>query len=110
MAGLPDQMDAIDPTEAGGPEVLELVRRPVPRPGSGEVLIKVEAAGVNRPDILQQRGLYPPLEPRAANRLVCAEGRPTRHAADRVPVPGWATASRCFLRASGCVKSDGLTP
>ena len=60
MAGLPDQMDAIDPAEAGGPEVLELVRRPVPRPGPGEVLIKVEAAGVNRPDVLQRRGLYPP--------------------------------------------------
>ncbi|WP_431851993.1 NAD(P)H-quinone oxidoreductase [Allosphingosinicella sp.] len=53
-------MKAIDPTEAGGPEVLRLVERPVPRPGRGEVLIEVAAAGVNRPDILQRRGLYPP--------------------------------------------------
>ena len=60
MAGLPDEMDAIDPGQAGGPEVLELLRRPAPRPAAGEVLIRVEAAGVNRPDILQRRGLYPP--------------------------------------------------
>ncbi len=60
MAGIAEQMDAIDPSEAGGPEVLTLVRRPVPRPGDGEVLIEVAAAGVNRPDVLQRRGLYPP--------------------------------------------------
>lgn len=60
MADLPDEMTAIDPSEPGGPEVLQPVRRPVPRPGPGEVLIRVAAAGVNRPDILQRRGLYPP--------------------------------------------------
>jgi len=57
---LPAQMDAIDPAEAGGPEVLALVRRQVPIPGAGEVLIEVAAAGVNRPDVLQRRGFYPP--------------------------------------------------
>ncbi|HEX8526174.1 MAG TPA: NAD(P)H-quinone oxidoreductase [Allosphingosinicella sp.] len=60
MGSLAATMKAIDPTEAGGPEVLRLVERPVPRPGRGEVLIEVAAAGVNRPDILQRRGLYPP--------------------------------------------------
>jgi putative PIG3 family NAD(P)H quinone oxidoreductase len=60
VADLPDDMDAIDPAAPGGPEVLQLVRRPLPRPGPGEVLIRVAAAGVNRPDILQRRGLYPP--------------------------------------------------
>jgi putative PIG3 family NAD(P)H quinone oxidoreductase len=60
VADLPDEMNAIDPAEAGGPEVLRLVRRPVPRPGAGEVLIRVAAAGVNRPDVLQRRGFYPP--------------------------------------------------
>ena len=60
MAELPDEMDAIDPAEAGGPEVLQLVRRPVPKPGAGELLIRVAAAGVNRPDVLQRRGFYPP--------------------------------------------------
>jgi len=56
----PAEMDAIDPAEAGGPEVLALVGRPVPAPGDGEVLIEVAAAGVNRPDVLQRRGFYPP--------------------------------------------------
>ena len=60
MNELPSEMLAIDPTGPGGPEMLIPVRRPVPRPAEGEVLIKVAAAGVNRPDILQRRGLYPP--------------------------------------------------
>jgi putative PIG3 family NAD(P)H quinone oxidoreductase len=57
---LPQAMTAIDPVGPGGPEMLVAVQRPVPRPGPGEVLIRVAAAGVNRPDILQRRGLYPP--------------------------------------------------
>jgi NADPH:quinone reductase len=60
MATLPEMMIAIDPESAGGPDVLRLVERPVPRPGPGELLVKVEAAGVNRPDVMQRRGLYPP--------------------------------------------------
>jgi NADPH:quinone reductase len=57
---IPERMIAIDPAEAGGPEVLAPVERPVPRPGAGELLIRVAAAGVNRPDVLQRRGFYPP--------------------------------------------------
>jgi putative PIG3 family NAD(P)H quinone oxidoreductase len=53
-------MIAIDPAQAGGPEVLQPVERPVPVPGPGEVLIRVAAAGVNRPDVMQRLGLYPP--------------------------------------------------
>ena len=60
MADIPDEMMAIDPAGPGGPEVLVAVSRPVPEPGPDEVLIKVAAAGVNRPDVLQRRGLYPP--------------------------------------------------
>jgi len=60
MAALPKEMLAIDPESPGGPEVLVAVRRPVPAPGPGEVLIRVAAAGVNRPDVVQRRGLYPP--------------------------------------------------
>jgi putative PIG3 family NAD(P)H quinone oxidoreductase len=60
MSDLPGRMTAIDPDASGGPEVLRPVEREVPRPGPGEVLIEVHAAGVNRPDILQRRGLYPP--------------------------------------------------
>ena len=57
---IPATMHAIDPSEPGGPEVLRLVERPVPRPGASEVLIRVAAAGVNRPDVLQRKGGYPP--------------------------------------------------
>ncbi|NJM12692.1 MAG: NAD(P)H-quinone oxidoreductase [Synechococcaceae cyanobacterium SM1_2_3] len=53
-------MIAIEITEPGGPEKLVPTRRPVPQPASGEVLIKVAAAGVNRPDCLQRQGSYPP--------------------------------------------------
>lgn len=57
---LPELMTAIDPAQPGGPEVLVPVERPVPVPGPGEVLIRVAAAGVNRPDVLQRMGGYPP--------------------------------------------------
>lgn len=60
MTTRPAAMMAIDPETAGGPEVLVPVERPVPVPGAGEVLIRVEAAGVNRADLLQRRGHYPP--------------------------------------------------
>jgi putative PIG3 family NAD(P)H quinone oxidoreductase len=53
-------MRAVEITAPGGPEVLELRPRPVPSPGPGELLVDVSAAGVNRPDVLQRRGLYPP--------------------------------------------------
>ena len=60
MTTLPTNMLAIDPAAPGGPDVLQPVERPVPRPAPGELLIKVAAAGVNRPDILQREGKYPP--------------------------------------------------
>lgn len=53
-------MKAIEITEFGGPEVLALAQRPMPEPGSGEVLIKVAASGVNRPDVFQRKGAYAP--------------------------------------------------
>lgn len=60
MRVIPSTMLAIDPEAPGGPDVLVRVERPVPVPGPGEVLIHVAAAGVNRPDILQRMGGYPP--------------------------------------------------
>jgi NADPH:quinone reductase len=60
MPTLPAEMSAIGIREPGGPHVLVPERRPLPRPGAGEVLIKVAAAGVNRPDVMQRLGLYPP--------------------------------------------------
>ncbi len=53
-------MTAIEIAEPGGPEVLRPVERPRPAPGVGELLIEVAAAGVNRPDVLQRQGGYPP--------------------------------------------------
>jgi NADPH2:quinone reductase len=57
---LPDLMNYIEVTQAGGPEVMRLAVGPVPRPGPEEVLIRVFAAGVNRPDAMQRGGFYPP--------------------------------------------------
>ena len=53
-------MRVVQITQPGGPEVLTITDRPKPVPGPGEVLVEVYAASVNRPDILQRRGLYPP--------------------------------------------------
>lgn len=55
---MPDTMTAIEIAQPGGPEVLKPARRPVPAPASGEVLIRVAAAGVNAPDLKQRRGTY----------------------------------------------------
>lgn len=55
-----EMMLAIDPDAPGGPEVLVPVARPVPKPAAGEVLVRVAAAGVNRPEVLQRQGKYPP--------------------------------------------------
>ena len=57
---LPDSMTCIEISQPGGPEVLRAVQRPAPIPGPGEVLVAVEAAGVNRPDVLQRQGRYDP--------------------------------------------------
>jgi NADPH:quinone reductase len=60
MMPLPARMQAVMITKPGGPEVLSLVDEPLPEPQIGEVLVRVAAAGVNRPDVQQRRGLYPP--------------------------------------------------
>ncbi len=55
-------MQTIEITQAGGPEVLKPVQRPIPAPKPDEVLIKITAAGVNGPDVMQRKGLYNPPE------------------------------------------------
>ncbi|WP_372885763.1 NAD(P)H-quinone oxidoreductase [Shimia sp.] len=55
-----EMMQAIEISQPGGPEVLRMTQRPVPRPGPGEVVIRVAHAGVNRPDALQRAGAYAP--------------------------------------------------
>lgn len=57
---IPPKMNYVSMKEAGGPEVLELDTTAVPKPNDGEILIKVAYAGVNRPDVVQRQGLYPP--------------------------------------------------
>ena len=57
---VPSRMTAIEIAEPGGPDALVPAQRDVPRPAPGEVLVAVEAAGVNRPDVMQRQGLYPP--------------------------------------------------
>src|ERR1700723_3324345 len=60
MTPTTESMRYIEIAEQGGPEVLRLATGPVPRPGPGEVLVRVEAAGINRADLLQRQGHYPP--------------------------------------------------
>ncbi len=60
MENVPSQMTAVAISKPGGPEVLIPEQRPVPQPGPDEILIKVQAAGVNRPDVAQRSGSYPP--------------------------------------------------
>ena len=60
MSSLPDKMTAIAVPAPGGPEALVPEERPLPVPGEREILVRVHAAGVNRPDVMQRKGQYPP--------------------------------------------------
>ena len=68
---LPETMRTIEIREHGGPDVLEAGERSLPKPAAGEVLVKIIAAGVNGPDIVQRRGHYPP--PTGASDLLGLE-------------------------------------
>ncbi len=57
---IPSEMKVIEIAAPGGPEQLKIARRPVPQPGARDVLVQVAAAGVNRPDVMQRQGRYPP--------------------------------------------------
>lgn len=59
MTAIPSTMRAVTIDGKGGPEVLKETQLPVPKPGDGEILIRVAAAGINRPDVMQRKGLYP---------------------------------------------------
>src|SRR5215468_9855542 len=60
MSEVPTSMRIAEAPKPGGPEALVLGERPVPQPAAGEVLIKVAAAGLNRADVMQREGKYPP--------------------------------------------------
>ncbi len=91
-------MLAIVTEKPGGPEVLRLGEADDPRPGDGEVLIEVEAAGVNRADLLQRQGLYPP--PPGASEILGLEcaGRVAKIGAD---VEGLSVGDRVMALLSG---------
>ena len=116
-ASVPSEMTCVEITEPGGPEVLKPAKRPVPTPGPDEILIKVAATGVNRPDALQRAGAYPP--PKGASDLpgletagtVAAVGADARRWAvgDRVAAlcPGGAYAEYVVVPADHALPVPG---
>ena len=99
MADLPQTMTAMAIREPGGPEVLTAERRPLPVLGDSDILIRVAAAGVNRPDLLQRAGVYPP--PKGASDLPGLEVAGTV-AAVGPDVARWKIGDRvCALTAGG---------
>ncbi|MGA2794330.1 MAG: NAD(P)H-quinone oxidoreductase [Roseiarcus sp.] len=113
MLDLPETMNAVVAAHPGGPEVLRVEPRPRPAPGEGEILIAVEAAGVNRPDTLQRQGLYPPpagapdiLGLEVAGRIVALGPKASRFAiGDSVLalVPGGGYAQYCAAHESNAL-------
>ena len=119
-SSLPDSMTAIEISEPGGPEVLKPASTAIPAPGSGEILIKVAAAGVNRPDVLQRKGLYPapadasPLPGLEVAGTVVASGSETRrfHEGSQVCalVHGGGYAEYCVAHETSALPiPDGLS-
>jgi NADPH:quinone reductase len=121
MTALPERMTVIEIQEPGGPEVLKAEPRPVPKPGPGEILVKVAAAGVNRPDVMQRMGLYPP--PAGATDIpgleiagtVVARGDGVARWKETDPVMalvvGGGYAEYCVAHESHALPlPDGLTP
>ena len=105
---LPAAMRAVEITEPGGPEVLKPAERPVPAPGEGEVLVRVQAAGVNRPDVMQRKGQYPP--PKSVTDIPGLEIAGTI-AAVGPGVTGWAVGDPvCALVAGGGYAEYCLAP
>jgi putative PIG3 family NAD(P)H quinone oxidoreductase len=110
---LPETMTAIGIPSPGGPMALKPEKRPVPRPGPGEILIRVRAAGVNRPDVLQRKGAYPP--PPGASDLpglevagevtALGEGAARWTVGDRVTAltPGGGYAEYCRVHATNAL-------
>ncbi len=114
---LPSRMKAVAITAPGAPEVLQLAERPVPQPAAGEVLIQVAATGVNGPDLMQRKGLYPP--PAGASDLpglevsgaVVAAGREVQrwNVGDQVTAltNGGGYAEYCAVDAQHCLPIPG---
>jgi len=113
QTSIPGTMTAIGISTPGGPEVLKPETRDVPEPGSGQVLVKVAAAGVNRPDCLQRMGAYPPppgapdipgLEI-AGEIVALGDGIAREHLGTQVMalVPGGGYAEYCLAHFDNCL-------
>lgn len=110
---IPEHMTAMAISEPGGPMVLKPETRDVPTPGEGEILVRVRAAGVNRPDVMQRKGMYPP--PQGASDLpglevagevvALGEGAERWRAGDTVTAlaPGGGYAEYCVVPASNAL-------
>ncbi|MFO1401381.1 MAG: NAD(P)H-quinone oxidoreductase [Steroidobacteraceae bacterium] len=113
MNPLPATMPYVDLAGAGGPEVLRLVRGPCPQPAAGEVLVRVLAAGDNRPDLAQRAGRYPPppgaspvLGLEVAGEIVaCGTGVDARRVGERVCAlaNGGGYAGYCAVPEGQCL-------
>ena len=109
---VPDKMRFVDLLGAGGPEVLEMRTMPTPAPQAHEVVIQVQAAGINRPDISQRQGKYPP-PPGASPILGLEVAGIVAAAGDDAPlnvgdtvcalVPGGGYAEYCRVPAAHCL-------
>jgi len=119
MSALPARMTAIGIKAPGGLEMLQVEERPVPAPGEGQILVKVAAAGVNRPDVMQRMGLYPP--PKGAPDIpgleiageIVALGKAVKRwtLGDRVMalVVGGGYAEYCIAEAAHTLPVSGLS-
>ncbi len=117
---VPEFMQAITISEPGGPEVLQMAQVLTPKPAPGEILVKVAAAGVNRPDCLQRAGHYPP--PKGASQLpgleiageIVALGEGVENAALGAVVCGLVSgggyAQYCLARPEHCLPVPQCLP
>src|SRR6185369_11842031 len=94
-------MQAIEISQPGGPQVLRLAQRPDPVPGEAECLIRVAASGINRPDVLQRKGAYPP--PAGASDLPGLEvaGEIVAGDADALAAHGFKLGDKVCALANG---------
>ncbi len=108
MTAVPKTMTAIEITKPGGPEVLRPTTRPTPSPGPGEVLVKVAAGGINRPDVLQREGNYNP--PPGTTDIPGLELAGTVAGAGQ-GVSGWSVGDElCALVAGGAYAEYCVAP